>query len=306
MGGAFAARLLNGGFAVLGYDIDASRCAELEGAGGERAPAVEEIFRRCDRVILSLPSHCEVGRVIAEGDPALRPRQIIIDTTTGDPGHAELLAVELGGRGVSYLDATISGNSAQVRAGTAVVMIGGDDTAFASCADIFAMLGAESFHTGLSGTGAKMKLVTNLVLGLNRAALAEGLALGEAIGLDAELTLRVMRHSPAYSRIMDVKGEKMIHSEFSPDARLSQHLKDVRLILELGAAAGLPMTLSTAHRAVLEEAEAAGLGALDNSALIQVLRGVTARENLLGPRASRPHSDSSGPEARGPRKGVES
>jgi 3-hydroxyisobutyrate dehydrogenase-like beta-hydroxyacid dehydrogenase len=115
------------------------------------------------------------------------------------------------------------------------------------------------------------------VLGLNRAALAEGLALGEAIGLDPDLTLRVMRRSPAYSRAMDVKGEKMIRSEFSPDARLSQHLKDVRLMLQLGGHAGLPMILSAAHRAILEQAEAAGLGALDNSALIQVLRGLTPK-----------------------------
>ena len=69
-------------------------------------------------------------------------------------------------------------------------------------------------------------------------------ALGEAIGLDPDLTLRVMQRTPAYSRAMDVKGEKMLRSEFSPDARLSQHLKDVRLMLELGEQAGLPMTLS--------------------------------------------------------------
>jgi 3-hydroxyisobutyrate dehydrogenase-like beta-hydroxyacid dehydrogenase len=142
---------------------------------------------------------------------------------------------------------------------------------------VLAPLGSEVFHTGPSGSGARMKLVTNLVLGLNRAALAEGLALGEAIGFDPELTLRIMRRSPAYSRAMDVKGEKMIRSEFSPDARLSQHLKDVRLMLELGSHAGLPMFLSEAHRTVLEQAEAAGLGALDNSALIQVMRGLTTK-----------------------------
>jgi 3-hydroxyisobutyrate dehydrogenase-like beta-hydroxyacid dehydrogenase len=81
---------------------------------------------------------------------------------------------------------------------------------------------------------------------------------------------------------MDVKGEKMIRSEFSPDARLSQHLKDVRLMLELGGRAGLPMTLSAAHRAVLEQAEADGLGGLDNSALIQVLRGLSAKKDSRG------------------------
>ena len=118
-----------------------------------------------------------------------------------------------------------------------------------------------------------MKLVTNLVLGLNRAALAEGLALAESMDLDLEQTLAVMRACPAYSRIMDTKGERMINGDFAPDARLSQHLKDVRLIVETGQQAGLPMPLSAAHRAVLEAAEAAGWGELDNSAIIQALRG---------------------------------
>ena len=277
MGGVFDARLRSAGFAVLGCDINAECCDAFARQGGQVAAFAVDVLRRCDRVILSLPSHREVAQVVAESGEALRRGQIIIDTTTGDPEPTEALARELAARGVTYLDATISGNSAQVRDGAAVVMVGGGAEAFAACGDMFAVLGQETFHTGASGTGAKMKLVTNLVLGLNRAALAEGLALGEAIGLDPDLTLRVMQRTPAYSRAMDVKGEKMLRSEFSPDARLSQHLKDVRLIVELGEQAGLPMTLSAAHREILEEAEVAGLGALDNSALIQVLRGLTAK-----------------------------
>ena len=297
MGGALATRLIAGGFPVLGCDIDAARRDSLVAQGGIAVAGADEVLRRCDRVILSLPSHNEVGQVIASADGTLRSGQIIIDTTTGDPEPTAALSARLAARGVVYLDATISGNSAQLREGAAVVMVGGEAAAFAACRDIFARLGGESFHTGPSGSGAKMKLVTNVVLGLNRAALAEGLALGEAIGLDPQLTLRVMRRSPAYSRAMDVKGEKMIHSEFSPDARLSQHLKDVRLMLELGAQAGLPMPLSAAHRAVLEEAEAAGLGALDNSALIQVLRGRTAKPDGRDAHALRRPVETPGPPA---------
>ena len=278
MGEAIAARLRRGGLAVFGCDIVSPRRDALVQLGGQVTALAVDVLRCCERVILSLPSHREVAQVVAEAGEALRPGQIIIDTTTGDPAPTAALARQLALRGVTYLDATISGNSAQVRDGVAVVMVGGAAGGFAACGDVLATLGQEAFHTGPSGSGAKMKLVTNLVLGLNRAALAEGLALGEAIGLDPDLTLRVMRRSPAYSRAMDVKGEKMLRSEFSPDARLSQHLKDVRLIFELGEQAGLPMTLSLAHRQILEQAEAAGLGALDNSALIQVMRGLTAQE----------------------------
>jgi 3-hydroxyisobutyrate dehydrogenase-like beta-hydroxyacid dehydrogenase len=74
---------------------------------------------------------------------------------------------------------------------------------------------------------------------------------------------------------MDGKGEKMLRGDFTPEARLSQHLKDVRLILAQGRAVGLPLPLSRAHRAVLEAAEAAGLGGLDNSAILQVLAATT-------------------------------
>ncbi len=271
LGSVLAERLLAGGFAVLGHDLDAARLDAFRRAGGTPAADAAEIFRRCDRVLLSLPTHSEVAALTCAHDAALRPGLTLLDTTTGDPDTAEALARDLAARGVTYLDATISGSSAQVRAGTAVVMVGGERAAFDACADIFARLGCETFPTGPAGSGARMKLATNIVLGLNRAALAEGLAFARGLGLDAAQALAIMRAGPAYSRIMDGKGEKMLTGDFTPEARLSQHLKDVRLILAQGTAAGLPMTLSSAHREILEAAEAAGLGALDNSALIRVL-----------------------------------
>ena len=115
-----------------------------------------------------------------------------------------------------------------------------------------------------------MKLVTNLVLGLNRAALAEGLVLAEELGVDGKQAFDVLRRSMAYSRIMDTKGEKMLTRDFTPQARLSQHLKDVRLIL---ASSRMPLPLSEAHRALLEKAEALGFGDADNSAVISAYAG---------------------------------
>lgn len=276
LGSVLAERLLGGGFTVIGHDLDSARFAALRQAGGTvAAGGAAEIFRRCDRVLLSLPTYADVAALLCTHAAALRSGLVLLDTTTGDPTTAEALARDLGGRGVVYLDATISGSSAQTRAGTAVVMVGGERAAYDACADLLACLGGRTFHTGGPGSGAKMKLATNIVLGLNRAALAEGLAFARGVGLDPAQALAIMRAGPAYSRIMDGKGDKMLTGDFTPEARLSQHLKDVRLILEHGAAAGLPMTLSAAHREVLEAAEAAGLGALDNSALIKVLAAVT-------------------------------
>ena len=271
IGSALADRLLDAGKRVMGWDIDPARVAALRQRGGEVAGGAPEVFSCCRRVLLSLPSHREVADVIQAAGASLNRGLTIIDTTTGDPASTEELAGILSDRGIIYLDATISGSSAQVRAGSVTLMVGGDAGSVAASADIFESIGRHTFHTGPSGTGAKMKLVTNLVLGLNRAALAEGLAFAGSLGLDLTLSLAVMRGSAAYSRIMDTKGERMIHGEFAPDARLSQHLKDVRLIVDIGRQAGLPMPFSAAHRAVLEQAEGAGHGELDNSAIIKVL-----------------------------------
>lgn len=279
MGSALADRLVRAGQRVIGWDIDDERRGALRERGGEVAGDAQEVFFACSRVVLSLPSHREVGDVIRAAGATLERGRTIIDTTTGDPASSEELARTLNEQGVIYLDATISGSSAQVRAGSATLMVGGDAESFSACSGIFALIGSQVFHTGPAGTGAKMKLVTNLVLGLNRAALAEGLAFAESIGLDPALSLAVMRGSFAYSRIMDTKGERMIRRDFAADARLSQHLKDVRLIVDIGRHAGLPMPLSAAHREVLEEAETAGYGELDNSAIIKVL--VAASRNRV-------------------------
>jgi 3-hydroxyisobutyrate dehydrogenase-like beta-hydroxyacid dehydrogenase len=118
-----------------------------------------------------------------------------------------------------------------------------------------------------------MKLVVNLVLGLNRAVLAEGITLAEALALEPRQTLDILRASAAYSRVMDAKGPKMLEGDFAPQARLSQHLKDVRLILEAAQRTGAALPLSLLHRELIERACAAGLGPLDNSAIIEAFRG---------------------------------
>lgn len=272
LGTALARRLLAARISVLGHDLSAERTAALTALGGTGAASAAEVFGRCGRILLSLPSHHEVESLLLAASGSLRRGSLVIDTTTGDPASTGRVARQLAEQGIAYLDATVSGSSAQVAAGQGILMVGGAPEAFERGRDLFAAIGGETFYTGGIGTGARMKLVTNLVLGLNRAVLAEGLALAESLQLDLPQTLAILRACPAYSRAMDTKGDKMLRGDFSPEARLAQHHKDVRLILAAGRAGGLPMPLSHAHDQLLAAAEAAGLGALDNSAVIQVLR----------------------------------
>ena len=226
----------------------------------------------CQRAILSLYNTEAVEQVLGQMQGGLHDGLIILDTTTGEPTQTAALGARLATQGVRYLDAPISGSSEQTRRGEATVIVGGDRQAFEACADLWPVMGAKVFHVGVCGSAAKMKLISNLVLGLNRAALAEGLAFAEGIGVPPAAALEVMAGSNAYSRAMDAKGRKMVEHDFTVQARLSQHLKDVRLMIEAAEAVGMKLPLTDMHRRLMEQAEAAGLGDLDNSAIIEVLR----------------------------------
>ncbi len=269
MGAALAERLLKSGFNVLGWDTNPGRLGLLKPLGGDAASSPGQVFLGCDRVLLSLPDSRTVESVLHSAE--LRSRQIIIDTTTGDPRMAESLGRKLAARSIAYLDATISGNSAQVRASDVVLMVGGEKEAFDRCQDLFRCFAREIVHTGPIGSGMNLKLVTNLVMGLNRAALAEGLVFARALGLDLALTLQILQGNMAYSRIMETKGSKMIAADWRADAKLSQHLKDVRLMLEAAERLDVALPLTDQHRQLLELAESLGFGELDNSAILRAI-----------------------------------
>ncbi|HEX5221667.1 MAG TPA: NAD(P)-dependent oxidoreductase [Verrucomicrobiae bacterium] len=271
MGSAIAERLLAARHSVLGWDISPAARTRHSRLGGIVASNAGEVFTRCNCILLSLPDSKITRAVLRDAANFLHQGHIIADTTTGSPSDAIDLSRQLARKAVRYLGATISGNSDQVRRGEVLVMVGGPVAAYRRCKKLFATFAAHTIHTGSAGSAAQMKLVTNLVLGLNRAALAEGLVFARALKLNGEQTLKILRASMAYSRIMDVKGEKMLRGDFKPQARLAQHLKDVRLMLAAARKAHTKLPLTETHRGILATAEAAGLGHLDNSAIIRVI-----------------------------------
>ena len=266
MGTALTERLLENGYATVIWNRSPEKAEPLLAQG---AVWSENPLRTCDRVVISLYTTDVVEEVLGQMEDGLRPGQILLDTTTGEPNQSAALGARLARVGLHYLDAPISGSSEQTRRGEATILVGGDQESFTACRDLFSCMARTVFHVGPCGCAAKMKLVSNLVLGLNRAALAEGLAFAASIGLDQKAALDVLVGSVAYSRTMDNKGPKMLKGDFSVQARLSQHLKDVRLMFELADAAGQALPLSETHRRLLEECEAAGYGEADNSAIIR-------------------------------------
>lgn len=258
LGSAIAARLTAAGYPVLGFDLIPARRIG--------AASSQEVADKTRTILLCLPTSDVATQVI--GELKLAKGTTIIDATTGEPEAMAAMGARLQAAGVDYLDATVLGSSRVVRDGRAVVMAGGRQPVFAAAEPIFKTFANRAFYLGTYGAGARMKLVANLALGLHRAVLAETLSFAQASGISPVQALEVLKAGAAYSRVMDDKGEKMLHHDFAVEAKLSQHLKDVRLILAAAAAKGAKTPLSQVHRQLLEDLEKAGYGESDNSAIV--------------------------------------
>lgn len=275
MGTALAQRLTAAGFGVAGYDVDASKTAQITELGGKAAGSIAEIARECDPIVLAVFDTDQVEAVVEKhllpvlGDG---PNRIVLCTSTCDPDRIAALGVRVAARGLRFLETPVSGTSAQVARGEGVGLIGGDPTIAVEIEPVLRALFPTYFLIGKVGDGGRAKLAVNLILGLNRLALAEGLAFAERLGLDPAAFLKVARSSAAYSQIMDVKGARMVDRAFAPEGRARQTLKDAQLMLEQARAVGQELPLLQVHAEVLEACLRAGEGELDNSVVIEEIR----------------------------------
>ena len=275
MGQAFAERLLKAGIDVLGFDVDPAKIAWLTAAGGKAAASVADVARQADPILIAVFSTDQVEEVVEQQiQPALSAdaSPILMCTSTCDPDRIAALGDRLATRRCRFLEVPVSGTSEQVRRGDGVGLIGGEAGLIPAVAPILDALFASRFHIGRVGDGGRAKLAVNLILGLNRLALAEGLVFAERLGLDPAAFLQVARGSAAYSQVMDTKGGKMVAGEFAPEGRVRQTLKDVHLMLEQARAHGQRLPLLEIHEDVLSACVRQGEQDLDNSRVIAEIR----------------------------------
>ena len=173
MGTAICERLLASGYDLVIQNRTADKAVPLVSRGARWS---DNPLAECDRVIISLYTTEVVEEVLAQLADAYQPGKLLIDTTTGDPQRTALLGARLAARGVDYLEVPISGSSEQTRRGQSTAMVAGPHRCLEACRDLLDAIAAKTYYVGQWGDGVRMKLVTNLVLGLNRAVLAEGRA----------------------------------------------------------------------------------------------------------------------------------
>lgn len=274
VGLALAERLLEAGEAVMGLDPDPARGALLSSQGGHVASSLAQMARACEAVLVAVYSAEQVEEVLfgTQGLTEGTDRLTCLCVTTCTPERATAMARRLEAGGHAFIEFPISGTSAQIRRGEATGLVAGDIEARADHAALLATLCPQRLEFGPAGDAARAKLGINLVLQLNRAALAEGLAFAEALGLEPAAFLTALRRSAAASAVMAGKGPKMAARDFRPESRIAQSLKDADMILETARSAGQPLPLMAAQRELLRDAIALIGGDLDSSAVIEAIR----------------------------------
>jgi len=278
MGTACTRRLLGAGFEVIGYDTDPQKLVKFADLGARSAGSADELAQACRHIVLAVFNTEQVETVIAGPGgllglvPAGAAPLTVVCVSTCDPDRIAALAARLPADRLHFIEAPISGTSEQTAHGEGLGLVAGDLTAVEEAGGVLDAICPRRHYLGAPGNGGRAKLAINLILGVNRAALAEGLVFAQRMGLDPAAFLAVARDSAAYSQIMDVKGAKMVGSDFAPHGKITQTLKDFLLMLDLASRYGQALPLAQTYADLVQGCVAHDEGDWDNCAVIQEIR----------------------------------
>lgn len=278
MGGAMAVNLLNSGFTLTGYDINNDALNKIAAKGAHVGSDPRDVAANSDVVFTSLPSP-EILEDVTLGERGIlagaKDGMILITTDTVLPETIHRILREATKRGVSVLDAPVSGGPHGARAATLTVMVGGEKHIFERCIPIFKAIGKESHHVGPSGAGCIAKLVNNLCSLANTVAACEGFVLGVKAGIDPKVLHQVISTGTGRSYALEHKIPKQI-AKGNFDAGFSIRIasKDLSLITSLGKSSGVPLFMTNAVYELFKLAKAKGLDEKDHVAVVTVLEDI--------------------------------
>ncbi|MFL5437790.1 MAG: NAD(P)-dependent oxidoreductase [Myxococcales bacterium] len=270
LGSAVSSVLLEAGHPLVVHDLVAEKVDALVKRGARGARSAADVATNARVVFTVLPTLESVEEAIGEVLSAATKETVIVQMSTISPDLAVRMDEAARSRGAALLDAPVSGTSAMVARRDCVITVGGDRSRFDSCRIILEELAKKVFHVGACGMGSYLKLVTNLVMGLNGVVLAEGLTLARRAGLDPAQTLEILRHGAAASKILEVRGPLMVEGRFDAMMKVDLFLKDIRLMLEAGQSLHVPLPLASAMQQFYTAAYASGQAKDDLATVVRV------------------------------------
>jgi L-threonate 2-dehydrogenase len=275
MGGAMAARLLEGGWSVQVFDIDPRRVETLRQQGAVACNSAAETVAGCSALIVCVVDALQVEEVLfAPGGAvhAMRPGQCVLLCPTIAPQDTMSFARRLKQAQVDTIDMPMSGGPARARDGTMSLMVACEEAVFEWQRGLIEALSTKVFRISQRpGDGAATKLVNNLLAGINLVGAAEALALAQRLGLALDTTLDVIEQSSGQSWIASDRMRRAIAGDWEPRAHMTLLQKDTRLAVEAALAAGFEGPLGAAARDVFARASQQGLAQFDDAAVFKLL-----------------------------------
>jgi 3-hydroxyisobutyrate dehydrogenase-like beta-hydroxyacid dehydrogenase len=278
MGSRMAANVRRAGYELTVFNRTRERAeafAAEHGATVAGTPA--EVGAASDVVITMVVDGAQVDAVLL-GEDGVATRAgggtLCIDMSTIAPADTRRIGAALHERGIGFVDAPVTGSSPKAKDGTLTIMAGGDAAAFERARPLFEVMGELVVHVGDLGQGQTVKLINNAVAATNASTLAQALVVGKATGVDLEALLKVMGAGSGGSAMLALKAEPMRNHDYATLFKLEHMLKDVRLCLEEGQAAGVPFPAAAHTREVLTAAMGRGLGDADFAAIVEVIEAL--------------------------------
>jgi 3-hydroxyisobutyrate dehydrogenase len=276
MGLPMAQRLVEAGHTLSAYDVNPARLGELTGATLVASPAETAVGAEVLALMVATPAQAEACLYGPDGAAAhLQPGALVLLMATVGPQAAIALSERLAADGVTLVDAPVSGGVRRAGIGDLLVMVGGPPADVSRAEPLLQSLASTVATVGpFVGDGQKVKLVNQLLTGVHIAVAAEALAFAEALGLDPRATYEVVRHGAAHSFMLEDRGDRMTRAAFD-DVRsaLDIFVKDMGLVTGAAHDVAYPTPLASVAEQLYLAGRRAGLGRLDDSVVIEVLRG---------------------------------
>lgn len=273
MGKSIARNILRAGFPLTVHNRSREAVKELVEEGAQEALSPREVAEASEVVFTNLPDSPDVEQVVL-GEGGLidgsRSGMVFVDNSTIKPETARRIALTLSEKGVSALDAPVSGGDVGAQAGTLAIMVGGPEEAFDQVMPIFEVMGKSITYVGESGAGQVAKACNQVMVAAQMTAMAELLILAQKSGVDPRRVVEAIRGGAAQCWSLDVKPQRLFAGDRAPGFKAYMMHKDLGIVLDTARTYGVSLPAASLHTQLYEAMLQMGMRDLDNSAIVGV------------------------------------
>jgi 2-hydroxy-3-oxopropionate reductase len=278
MGKPMAINLLKAGYNLIIFNRTPIPAEELMEKGCTKVSSVADITKVCDTIITMLPDSPQSEEIII-GENGIsqtaKKGTLVIDMSSVNPIVSIKIGEKLRVNGIDFLDAPVSGGEKGAIEGTLAIMVGGKKEVFEKAIPIFKILGSSYILIGETGAGNFAKLVNQIIVTINIAAVSEAFTFAKKAGLSPSLVYNAIKNGYAGSKVLDSKLPMIINRDFRPGFKIDLNKKDLQNVLNAGATLNISLPLTSIVLEILKSLSCSGNGEMDNASIIKFYENIS-------------------------------